>query len=1153
MLCWLREDEMSVQELLQRVQCVITHVDEIMQQEIRPLLAVDIIEQLHRQFALLSGGRGKDGSPIIIFPEYSGFSEVAEEDFLNVVTYLTSVPSLDAASVGFIIIIDRRKDKWSSVKASLSRIAGAFPGNLQLVLVLRPSRFFQRAIADIGIKLHKDDFKMKVPIVMLNSLLDLHGYVDKSQLTPELGGSLEYCHSQWIHHRTAVENFAMTVKTTAQMLQKFGTDLAETELPNDGQCTKELLTAHTDKHNNLKDELKLALKQGTTLLDCIKEQAAKSENHKLNPDEMENQTTVEKLIAQLDETENAFEQFWCRHHLKLEQCLQLRHYEQDFREVKVSLDSLMDSLTSLSDTGDCVARLEHLLKDLKKLEEKALPTLEKAQLHAFHGDQLIQSNHYAVDSIRPKCVELRRVCDDFSNESKKKKDVLSKSLQIRIGIDKVTQWCESGIYLLAFQAVDKCQSQEGAESALIDIEHFLESAEQNQLTELRHLHNLYEIVLSEDIKANVLKALKRLEDVQEMFQKRHVSLKRLSAKQTRPVQPVAPRPESSPKRPLLKNPPRTTGSQQSLARKASDNSNSGKQPAEADPNKKKNIHKAKGGIKIEVMHEKSQGGSTHVVVPNETEESLSNRRRHIMTELIETEKLYVEELQSIMEGYFAELDNSELSHLIPLSVGNRRDVLFGNLPEIYEFHNRTFLRELENCAENPELVGTCFLKRKEELQVYEKYCQNKPRSEVLWRQCGESLFFQECQKKLDHKLSLDAYLLKPVQRITKYQLMLREMLKCSKGEGTAELEEALTTMLDIIKSVNDSMHQIAITGFEGNLSDLGKLLMQGSFNVWTDHKKGHSKVKDLARFKPMQRHLFLYEKMMLFCKKREETTDGHEKTPSYSFKHSVKMSAVGITENVKGDIKKFEVWYNGREEVYIIQAPSMDVKNMWVSEIRKVLTGQLEACREASQINTYGVPMRNVRKMVLRQSDSSSPESGFRRTNPSPNMRQKREPAVKEAVVPRRFSLASSSSFATRRTKGTLSANVKSKRHEIKSDPTPFGYEDTLHGALAAVRKRQSTTSSTATAAGGTPAVPRSTSQPGWAQQRLPSMDTDDFEPIPSSAEESSNSSEEEGHKKNDDSGHFPVQLTYESREARDLSKTGDLVQFLKEAQSGQW
>uniref|UniRef100_A0A674NKX1 Guanine nucleotide exchange factor DBS-like n=1 Tax=Takifugu rubripes TaxID=31033 RepID=A0A674NKX1_TAKRU len=1113
MLCWLRDDEMSVQELLQRVQCVIAHVDEIMQQEIRPLLAVDIIEQLHRQFAFLSGGRGKDGAPIITFPENSGFSEVPEEDFLNVITYLTSIPSLDAASIGFIIIIDRRKDKWSSVKASLSKIAGTFPGNLQLVLVLRPSRFFQKAIADIGIKLHRDDFKMK--IVMLNSLSDLHGYVDKGQLTGEFGGSLEYCHSQWIHHRTAIENFAVTVKTTAQLLQKFGTDLAETELPNDIQCTKDLLVTHTVKHNNLKEELKLGLKQGTTLLSCIREQAAKSQNHKLSPDEMENQTTVERLLAQLDETENAFEQFWSKHQLKLEQCLQLRHFEQDFRDVKMPLDSLMDSLVSLSDIGDCVARVEYLLKELKSLEEKAQPTVEKAQLQALHGDQLIQSNHYAVDSIRPKCIELRRVCDNFSNEAKKKKDILGKSLQIHTGITKVNQWCESGIYLLASQAVDKCQSQEGAESALTDIECFLESAEKNQLNDLRNLHNQYEVVLSEDIKASVLKALKRLEDVQEMFEKRHISLKRLSAKQTRPVQHVAPRPESSPRQPSAKTPLR----QQPLARRASDNSNGGKQPAEVDPNKKKSTRKAKAGIKIEVMHEESQGGSTHMVVNNETEESLSNRRRHILTELIETERLYVEELQSIIEGYFAELDNSELSHLVPLVLLNKRDVLFGNLPEIYDFHNRTFLGELEDCVEKPEMVGTCFLKRKEELQIYEKYCQNKPRSEVLWRQCADSLFFQECQKKLDHKLSLDAYLLKPVQRITKYQLMLKEMLKCNKGERTAELEEALATVLDIIKSVNDSMHQIAITGFEGNLSDLGKLLMQGSFNVWTDHKKGHNKVKDLARFKPMQRHLFLYDKMLLFCKKRDETTDGHEKNPSYSFKHSLKMSAVGITENIRGDSKKFEVWYNGREEVYIIQAPSLEVKHIWVSEIRKVLTGQLEACREASQLNVTSAPMRNMRKISLRQSDSSSPESGFRRTNPSPNMRLKRGPPT---------------------------TNKKSKRQEIKSDPTPLGYEDTLRGAMAAVRKRQSITSNSLSAAGGTSAVPRSTSQPGWTQKHLLSVDNDDFETIPSSGEESSNSSEEEGHHKN---GCFQVQLTYESREGRELStETRDVLQLVEEA-----
>lgn len=31
------------------------------------------------------------------------------------------------------------------------------------------------------------------------------------------------------------------------------------------------------------------------------------------------------------------------------------------------------------------------------------------------------------------------------------------------------------------------------------------------------------------------------------------------------------------------------------------------------------------------------------------------------------------------------------------------------------------------------------------------------------------------------------------------------------------------------------------------------------------------------------------------------------------------MTAVGITENVKGDQKKFEIWYSGREEVYVVQ------------------------------------------------------------------------------------------------------------------------------------------------------------------------------------------------------------------------------------------
>ncbi|XP_072474451.1 probable guanine nucleotide exchange factor MCF2L2 isoform X2 [Notamacropus eugenii] len=1141
--------------------------DEIMQQEIRPLAAVDIIEQLHRQFAILSGGRGKDGAPIITFPEFAGFSEIPDEDFLNVVTYLTSIPSLEAASIGFIIVIDRRRDKWNSVKASLTRIAGAFPGNLQLVFVLRPSRFIQRTIADIGIKLYRDDFKMKVPIIMLNSVSDLHGYIDKSQLTRELGGTLEYGHGQWIHHRTAIENFALTVKTTAQMLQTFGTDLAETELPNDVQCTEQLLHSHTEQHSKLKAELKLAGSQGGTLLSCIREPARKSPTSTLNPDELENVMTVERLLAQLDETEKAFDQFWTKHYLKLNQCLQLRHFEHNFREVKLALDSLMCVQAKITIIGNSVTRVEQLLKERKLLEERGQEPLEKAQSLAVTGDQLIQSNHYAVDSIRPKCVELRRICDDFTNEAKKKCDILGKALEMHKQLDETSQWCEAGIYLLASQALDKCQTQEGAETALGDIEKFLSTAKEHQLVNPKEFYNQFNMVLTPEVKENAEKIVQKLEDVQEMFERRQISLKKLAAKQTRPVQPVAPHPESSPKR---ASPKTNRPTNLAPSRRISEVPCPPKTVNEAELLKKKSTKKPKGGIKIEVMHEASQGGSSRILVMSESEENLSSRRSHIMHELIETERVYVEELQSIIEGYAAEMDNPELNHLIPVALQNKKEILFGNLHEIHEFHNRIFLKELENCVENPEFLGRCFLKRKEDLQVYEKYCQNKPRSETLWRQCGDSIFFQECQRKLDHKLSLDAYLLKPVQRITKYQLLLKEMLKCSKNsEDTAELEEALATVLDIIKSVNDSMHQIAITGYEGDLHELGKLLMQGSFSVWTDHKKGHSKVKDLARFKPMQRHLFLYAKLLLFCKKREDSVDGHEKSPSYSFKNSLKMGMVGITENVKGDSKKFEIWYNGREEVYIIQASSVELKNLWVSEIRKVLTGQLEACREASQLHqritesVYHAPMdtssssrysRKSASVYETKPESSGLEtSTSRNQNPSPNStRQKRDPETKEKDVTRRFSLASSlgttAPAPTGLTKGPLGPAVKVKRHEIKSDPTPLGFEDAFENSILAQ-----------TQCGSRPTmrtVPRSASQTGWPSRQLPSMDTfEDFEVIPSSTDELSNSSDlEEDASNHNVSGLFRVEGSYETCSPDSLTlEDGDLVQFVQEGENGQW
>ena len=58
--------------------------------------------------------------------------------------------------------------------------------------------------------------------------------------------------------------------------------------------------------------------------------------------------------------------------------------------------------------------------------------------------------------------------------------------------------------------------------------------------------------------------------------------------------------------------------------------------------------------------------------------------------------------------------------------------------------------------------------------------------------------------------------------------------------------------------------------------------MQGAFCVWNENKKG---LRDL-RLKPAQRHLFLYEKMMLFTKRAAKDT--HRET--YHYKNALKVS-----------------------------------------------------------------------------------------------------------------------------------------------------------------------------------------------------------------------------------------------------------------------
>uniref|UniRef100_A0A1B0C389 DH domain-containing protein n=1 Tax=Glossina palpalis gambiensis TaxID=67801 RepID=A0A1B0C389_9MUSC len=81
-------------------------------------------------------------------------------------------------------------------------------------------------------------------------------------------------------------------------------------------------------------------------------------------------------------------------------------------------------------------------------------------------------------------------------------------------------------------------------------------------------------------------------------------------------------------------------------------------------------------------------------------------------------------------------------------------------------------------------------------------------------------------------LPLATYLLKSVQCLTKYHLLLKDLLRFSDSAScTKELQKSLDGMHFVLKYANHSTHQMGVTGFPTDLVEQGELLLQNSFQV----------------------------------------------------------------------------------------------------------------------------------------------------------------------------------------------------------------------------------------------------------------------------------------------------------------------------------
>ncbi|XP_030678201.1 rho guanine nucleotide exchange factor 25 isoform X2 [Nomascus leucogenys] len=305
------------------------------------------------------------------------------------------------------------------------------------------------------------------------------------------------------------------------------------------------------------------------------------------------------------------------------------------------------------------------------------------------------------------------------------------------------------------------------------------------------------------------------------------------------------------------------------------------------------------------------------------------RSMYVLSELVETEKMYVDDLGQIVEGYMATM----AAQGVPESLRGRDRIVFGNIQQIYEWHRDYFLQELQQCLKDPDWLAQLFIKH-------------------------------ELRQQLGHRLQLNDLLIKPVQRIMKYQLLLKDFLKYYNRAGmdTAELEQAVEVMCFVPKRCNDMMTLGRLRGFEGKLTAQGKLLGQDTF--WVTEPEAGGLLSSRGR----ERRVFLFEQIIIFSEALGGGVRGGTQ-PGYVYKNSIKVSCLGLERNLQGDPCRFALTSRGPEggiQRYVLQAADPAISQAWIKHVAQILESQrdflnalqspIEYQRRESQTNSLGRP-----------------------------------------------------------------------------------------------------------------------------------------------------------------------------------------------------
>ncbi|XP_003226529.3 FYVE, RhoGEF and PH domain-containing protein 2 isoform X1 [Anolis carolinensis] len=248
--------------------------------------------------------------------------------------------------------------------------------------------------------------------------------------------------------------------------------------------------------------------------------------------------------------------------------------------------------------------------------------------------------------------------------------------------------------------------------------------------------------------------------------------------------------------------------------------------------------------------------------------------KKIALELLDTERAYVNRLHLLDQVFLVELlKEARNAKAFPEEVVK---MIFSNISSIYNFHARFFLPELqkriENWNTNPR-IGDIILKVAPFLKMYSEYVKNFDKAvELITTWSEKSLPFQELISRIQKEeicanLTLQHHMLEPIQRIPRYELLLKDYIRKLPLESPdqEDAQKALEMIFTAAKHSNAAIAEMERLqnlwevyhrlGLEDDIVDPSNELI----------KEGPIQKISFRHNSTTEKYMFLFNNLLIYC------------------------------------------------------------------------------------------------------------------------------------------------------------------------------------------------------------------------------------------------------------------------------------------------